>query len=178
MKIKLYRLQIVVGMVHGSSMKGQKKPLYRSVNTRTYGVRHGSGSKSKWERNSKASLKNKSMKQSMHSGQRHGFDYTPLFKFLLARVGEDWNGVHSEAIARLDREEPITWMVASSFSEGRPFFGAGGSSYFSGLYVDENNILSVVDPELTYETMRPFCACCTHTLNGIRLTSPYEDKPI
>lgn len=156
-------------------MKQQKKPLYRSVNTRTYGVRHGSGSKSKWERNTKATAENKSMKQSMHSGQRHGFDYTPLFKFLLSRVGRNWDEVHSDAVARLDREEPITWMVASGLSEGKPFFRAGESSYFSGLYVDDNNILAIVDPKLTPETMLPFCACCTHTLNGVRLATPYSD---
>lgn len=92
----------------------------------------------------------------MHSGQRHGFDYTPLFRFLLSKVGENWADVHSEAVARLDREEPIAWMVAASYSEGSPFFQAGESSYFSGLYVDEHNILAVVDPGLTADTMRPF----------------------
>ncbi|PYG25471.1 hypothetical protein C8N36_13314 [Pelagimonas varians] len=159
-----------------SKMKHSKKPLYRSVNTRTYGVRHGSGSKSKWERNTKSAAENKSMKQSMHSGQRHGFDYTPLFKFLLSRVGRNWDEVHSEAASRLDHEDPITWMVASDVSEGTPFFRAGESSYFSGLYVDDNKVLAIVDPELTPATMSPFCACCTHTLNGVRLETPYSDK--
>lgn len=111
----------------------------------------------------------------MHSGQRHGFDYTPLFKFLLSRVGEDWDEVHSEAVSRLDREEPINWMVAPDFSAGTPFFRAGESSYFSGLYVDDNNRLAVVDPELTPDTMQPSCACCTHTLNGVRLSTPYSN---
>lgn len=67
-------------------------------------------------------------------------------------------------------------MVASSLSEGKPFFRSGESSYFSGLYVDESNVLALVDPELTPETMRPYCPCCTHTLNGIRLTKPYKVK--
>lgn len=155
-------------------MRQQKKPLYRSVNTRTHGVRHGSGSKSKWERNTKAFSDNKSTQQSMHSGQRHGYDYTPLFKFLLSRVGKDWGEVHSEAVSRLDREEPINWMVASDVFEGVPFFRAGESSYFSGLYIDDGNMLAIVDPELTPETMQPFCACCTHTLNGVRLSTPYS----
>lgn len=152
-----------------------KKPLYRSVNTRTHGVRHGSGSKSKWERNTKVSTKNTDTKQSMHSGQRHGFDYTPLFKFLLSRVGRNWDEVHSEAVSRLDHEEPIYWIVAPDFPSGNPYCRVGESSYFSGLYIDNNNILSVVDPELTPETMHPFCACCTHTLNGVRLSTPYSD---
>ena len=158
-------------------MKNQKKPLYRSVNSTAHGARHGSWEKSRRQRNTKAAVNNRSMKQSMHSGQRHGFDYTPLFRFLLSKVGENWDDVHSEAVARLDREEPIGWMVAASYSEGRPFFSAGESSYFSGLYVDENNILAVVDPGTTADTMRPSCSCCTHTLNGRRFTTPYSEKP-
>ena len=156
-------------------MRRHNKPLYRSVNTRTYGVRHGSGAKYKWERNTKAAADNKASHQSMHSGQRHGFDYTPLFKFLLSRVGKNWDDVHSEAVSRLDREEPISWMVASAQSEGNAVFRAGESSYFSGLYVDDNNKLSVVDPKVTPDTMQPSCACCTHTLNGVRLSTPYAD---
>lgn len=156
-------------------MQRDKKPLYRSVNTRTHGVRHGAGGKSKWERNTKAAGKNRATKGSMHSGQRHGFDYTPLFKFLLSRVGRDWDEVHSEAVARLDREEPIFWMVAENLSEANPTFRAGESSHFSGLYVDETNTLALVAPEVTPDTMQPTCACCTHTLNGIRLTTPFGE---
>lgn len=159
-----------------ATMRQHKKPLYRSVNTRTHGVRHGSGSKSKWERNTKAAAKNQSKNQSMHSGQRHGFDYTPLFKFLLSRVGKNWDEVRSEAVSRLDHEEPISWLVASDLSDGSSFVRIGESSYFSGLYVDGDNKLAVVDVELTPDNMRPFCACCTHTLNGVRLTTPYSDE--
>ncbi len=154
-------------------MRSEKKPLYRSVNTRTHGVRHGSGGKSKWERNTKAAGKSSASQGSMHSGQRHGFDYTPLFKFLLSRVGCNWDEVHSEALARLDRAEPIFWMVSEDPKNGIPYFRAGESSYFSGLYVGDDNILTLVDPTLTPDTMQPTCACCTHTLNGIRLTMPY-----
>lgn len=157
-------------------MRQRKKPLYRSVNTRTHGVRHGSGKKARWERHTKASANHQAMNGSMHSGQRHGFDYTPLFKFLLSRVGRNWDEVHSEVVSRLDHEDPINWMVASELSRGSRYFRADESSYFSGLYVDESNVLAIVDPELTPETMRPFCACCTHTLNGVRLTTPYSDE--
>ena len=103
-------------------MRQQKKPLFRSVNTRTYGVRHGSGAKARWERNTKAAGLDGAKHGSMHSGQRHGFDYTPLFKFLLSRVGKDWDAVHSEAVARLDHDDPISWMVATDRSEGRALF--------------------------------------------------------
>jgi hypothetical protein len=109
----------------------------------------------------------------MHAGKRHGYDYTPLYKFLLSRVGSNWDEVHSEAVSRLDREEPIAWMVAADRSVGVPYIRTGESTYFSGLYVDKYNKLAIFDPSLTYETMLPTCACCTHTFNGTRLTTPF-----
>lgn len=41
----------------------------------------------------------------MHGKVKRGLDYTPLFRFLLAKVGMPWNEIHPEAIARLDRSE-------------------------------------------------------------------------
>ena len=157
-------------------MRGSKKPLYRTVNSRTHGVQHGSGNRSRWERNKKKSKNDETKHQSMHSGQRHGLDYTPLFRFLLSKVGQEWDDIHREAISRLDREEPIFWMVARDYSEGHDYVRVGESTYFSGLYVDENNILSVFNPDITSETMLPTCACCTHTFNGTRLTTVFADN--
>src|SRR5688572_22460461 len=99
----------------------------------------------------------------MHAGSRRGLDYTPLFRFLLSRVGHDWDAVHSEAVSRLDRPEPIFWLVARSEAEKKPFVRCGDHAYYSGLYVDENARLAVVDPTLTVEQMVPTCSCCTHT---------------
>lgn len=80
----------------------RKEPLYRNVNTRTHGVKHGGG-EFKWTRNSKLSRSESSSRSPMHSKTLHGLDYTPLFKFLLSRVGQFWDFVHSEAVQRLDR---------------------------------------------------------------------------
>lgn len=102
-----------------------------------------------------------------------GLDYTPLFKFLLSRVGDDWEAVHADAVARLDRVEPIFWMVARSEAERKPFVLIGENAYYSGLFVDEDNRLRMVDPELQVEQMAPSCACCTHTLNGVPFTRKY-----
>ncbi len=110
----------------------------------------------------------------MGGRQRHGLDYTPLFKFLLSRVGDDWDAVHAEAIARLDRAEPIFWMVARSQAERKPFVRMGESAYYSGLFVDEDNRLQRVDPHLSVEQMEPGCARCTHTFNGLPLTRKYR----
>ncbi|WP_244657907.1 hypothetical protein [Pseudomonas fluorescens] len=85
----------------------------------------------------------------MHSHQRHGFDYTPLFRFLLAKVGQPWDKVFSEANARLDRPEPVFWMVALHENDKDEYVRIGESSYYSGLWVDEAGLLQKVNPKLT-----------------------------
>lgn len=156
-------------------MRGDRKePLYRKVNTRTHGVWHAiHAGASRWDRNTKAAKQDQSMRGSMHPGHRHGLDYTPLFRFLLSRVGTGWNAAHSEAVARLDREEPIFWMVARTVAEERPYVVMGEFSHWSGLRVDADGLLAKVAPDLTVHDMVPFCPCCTHTFNGARFTRAY-----
>lgn len=151
-------------------MTDRKKPLYRSVNTRTHGVRYGSGGEYRWSRRREDRVHDGAMR----GGQRHGLDYTPLFRFLLSRVGEDWDTVFAEAVARLDRHEPVFWIVARSEAERKPFVRIGESSYYSGLFVDQDNRLRLVDPDLRVEHMEPGCACCTHTFNGLPFTRRYS----
>lgn len=146
----------------------RSKPLYRKVNTRTHGVRHGSGQRSSYERGS-----SKPMSKSMHSGQRHGLDYTPLYRFLLSRVGQRWDDVHSKAVARLDQEGPIYHLVALRDADEVPYVRTGESSYFSGLRV-ENGVLALVDPEIDHKSFKPTCACCTHSFNGKTVEMVYE----
>ncbi len=109
----------------------------------------------------------------MHAGQRNGLDYTPLFRFLLSRVGRNWDEVYAEAVARLDRPEPIFWLVAQRVEDRTRAVRLGENSYFSGLFVDDDNRLAVVDPSLSVNDMEPGCACCTHTLNGLRFTKAF-----
>ena len=150
-------------------------PLYRKVNTRTHGVRHG-GSDFKFTRNSKTARNNSSLRGQMHGKTRHGYDYTPLFKFLLSRVGQSWDKVYSDAVARLDKDEPIFWLVARSPDERRDYVRVGESTYYSGLYIDESGTLSLVNPSLMLEDMKPFCACCTHTFNGELFSQKFVAK--
>jgi len=103
----------------------------------------------------------------MHGKKRRGLDYTPLFKFLLSKVGAEWDGVHSEAVSRLDCEEPIFWLVALDESERNEVVCISETSFFSGLYVDAAGILRKVNPDLKREDVTPTCMCCTHTLNGV-----------
>ena len=150
-------------------------PLYRSVNTRTHGVRHGSGGDFRHERNTKAVRVTDAVRTSMHGRHHHGRDYTPLFRFLLSKVGKPWSEVYAEARARLDRTDPIFWLVARSDDERQDFVRVGESSYFSGLFVDREGLLQPVNPRLGPEDMTPACTCCTHTLNGQRF--PVEGTP-
>ncbi len=80
--------------------KFEKKPLYRRVNTRTHGVSHAYGGDYRDSRGKDTAL-------GMRKGVRRGLDYTPLFKFLLSKVGHEWDSVFSEAVSRLDKTEPI-----------------------------------------------------------------------
>lgn len=107
----------------------------------------------------------------MHGKHRHGRDYTPLFRFLQARVGGQWDVVYAEAKARLDTTEPIFWIVARTELERREVVRLGESSYFSGLFVDDHGLLQRVNPDLRPQDMVPNCSCCTHTLNGVRFGS-------
>lgn len=111
----------------------------------------------------------------MRKGLQRGLDYTPLFKFLLSKVGCDWNEVHSEAVSRLDKEEPIFWLVAKDFESSSEVVRTGESTYFSGLYVDEKGIIRIVNPDIDENTLKPLCKCCTHTFNGIHFSRKYAE---
>jgi hypothetical protein len=154
-------------------MKKDVKPLYRKVNTRARNVWHNFGSDSKYDRNTKNGLK-----KSMKRGVERGLDYTPLFKFLLSKVGQKWDKVYSEAVSRLDKKEPIFWMVKevddpSDRSNDQRFFRVE-NSFYSKLFVDEAGILQKVDPTLSNEDFTPSCSCCTHSFNGKPLMLTYE----
>lgn len=156
---------------------GRKEPLYRKVNTRARGVRHHSGGDYRHQRNTKTEKQAEAdevKRGTMHAKVHRGLDYTPLFRFLLSKVGQDWVRVHAEAVSRLDREEPIYWMVARTSDERRPFVCIGGSSFFSGLYVDDEGKLALVAPDLRNEDLSPWCPCCTHTFNGVPFVQAYE----
>ena len=163
-------------------MVGQirKEPLFRKVNSRTHGVRHGVGGDFRHDRNTKKEVNSDETRGTMHGTKYHGLDYTPLFKFLLSRVGRQWDEVYSEAIARLDKKEPIFWMVALHENDRKNYFCSGENSFFSGLYVDVDGLLQKVNPRLNNKSAYPYCPCCTHTFNGLVFTNKFlsRDKTI
>jgi hypothetical protein len=147
-----------------------KEPLFRKVNTRARNVRHAFGGDYHHQRNTKAEQQSEVTYSSMHGKKQRGLDYTPLFRFLLSKVGMNWDQVYSEAVSRLDRPEPIFWLVAIHEHEKRDVVRIGESSYFSGLFVDDNGQLQKVDPNLIpTKRIVARCHCCTHTFNGVPL---------
>jgi hypothetical protein len=84
-------------------MSRKPQPLYRKVNTTAQGVHHAKGGDYRDER--RRSHQSDVSRESMHRRKHRGLDYTPLFKFLLSKCGQQWNAVHAEATARLDRPE-------------------------------------------------------------------------
>lgn len=158
----------------------QKEPLYRKVNTRTHHHHHATGPDYRHDRNSKRetqAIDAEVPRGKMKQGVRRGLDYTPLFRFLLSKVGAGWSEVYSEARSRIDQEAPIFWLVARTEAEKKPVVRIGEASYFSGLYVDEAGTLALVDPNVKNRDLAPSCRCCTHTFNGEVLQRRFGEGP-
>lgn len=165
-------------MSNKAKRKHEKKPLWRKENTCTYFTRHRSSmGKFKYERGKKESLEQKAK---MRTGQQnHGIDLTPLYGFLHKNVGKKWDAVKSEALSRLpdyfrSSSEVFNGVVydyehyelMTESEKKHSFFRSGESSYYSELYVDQNGILQMINPNWSVNDFHPSCACCTHTLNG------------
>lgn len=157
----------------------EKPPLYRKENTTAHraNFKRRDFSEDRHTKDREAWLALERTREHMGGrSARNGLDYTPLFKFLLSRVGRPWDAVHSEAVSRLDKPDPIFWMVSLLESERSAVVQMGESSYYSGLYVDDAGILQVVDPKIDETTQEPFCTCCTYTFNGkpfLKKARPY-----
>jgi hypothetical protein len=95
---------------------------------------------------------------------KYGYDYTPLVRFLLSKAGKDWDVVFSEVKERLDKTEPIFWLVKfSNDIDIQPIVYVGEGKYYHTLIVDDN-ILTVYNKTATLED--GLCSCHTHTLDG------------
>lgn len=145
----------------------KSRKLYRSVNTTTRHHSNNPGAEYRWKRNSKKTEDELLAKrETMHSGQRRGRDYTPLFYFLIKNIGRPWDKVFSEVCRRLDSTEPVFWLVALHEHQKRDLVRIDESSFYPGLFVDENGILQQVNPSVTENDVEVTCRCCTHTYMG------------
>ncbi|MGO2972054.1 hypothetical protein EYY83_12490 [Hafnia alvei] len=158
-------------------MKLQQKKLYRKENRTTYNVRSNNpGSEYRLVRHKQKIInENAPSKLPMKRKQNRGLDYTPLFMFLISRVGESWDAIYHEAVSRLDTPEPIFWLVALHEHEEKDYVRCGESSYYNGLYIDSNGTLQKVNADLTAKDIPIIrCNCCTHTFNGVPIEKAYE----
>jgi hypothetical protein len=146
-------------------MKNQKEPLYRKENKTTICRKAviATGGDFRHQRNTKKMKNFDGNKQSMKKKQL-GYDYTPLFRFLLSKIGQAWDETHKEVIQRLDKSEPIFWMVSLNEHDRRDVVRIGEASSWSGLFVDEEGLLQKVNPEA--KAPEPTCSCCTFSFNG------------
>lgn len=144
----------------------KKEPLYRRVNTKARNVHHNFGGDFESSRNKKQKTPEQII-GNMHGKQQRGLDYTPLFRFLLSKVGSAWNEIFSEAKSRLDKAEPIFWLVALNQQDKKDLIRIGESTYFSGMFVDDEGILKLTNPTLKASDLQHYCECCTHTFNGV-----------
>lgn len=135
-------------------MNKRIEPLYRKENKVSLSNKYNvsKGSEYRYDRRTKAFLNDDRKHKPMNSG-KHGYDYTPLYKFLLSKVGSDWDQTYSEAKARLNDPEPIFWMVALHKSKQRNFVRTGESTYYSGLFVNDDGKLAVVNPNVTFSDL-------------------------
>lgn len=144
----------------------QKEPLYRKVNTKARNVHHIFGGDFKYTRHKKRETLEQT-KGTMYGRKNRGLDYTPLFRFLLSKVGSSWDEIFSEAKSRLDKTAPIFWLVALDQNDKKEVIRVGESTYFSGMYVDYEGILQLSNPALKPTDLKRYCNCCTHTFNGV-----------
>lgn len=152
----------------------KKKKLIRTKNRITHnGTSRDVNFRSRWTRHSKNGIT-----QKMKKRINYHLDYTPLFKFLLSKEGEKWEGVWRECQKKVDTVEPVLWMVQNIRLNGLPkhdkcleeydkSFGYEEGSYFSTMYVDENGILQVVDKNYKESTPLEYCRRCGETFNGL-----------
>ena len=153
-------------------MNRQKKPLYRKINTKVTSKTHAHRSGDDYRKYRRS--KKRKLDPTMSKGVQHGRDYTPLYKFLLSKVGQLWDNVYKEAQGRLDKEEPIFRMVSKlSQEESEDYYRASENSYYSKLYIDEG-LLQKVNPNMGPESLYPSCPCCTHTFNGIPFVNKFR----
>lgn len=146
-------------------MNREKQPLYRKENKRALNFwRNRDKVRYRYERHSKKMDNFVGNYKPMHS-TNNDYDYTPLFKFLLSKVGQQWDDVFSEAVSRLNDRKPIFWMVDLHYEPGqRTIVAIGEGSCYSKLTVVDG-ILVKADENATPDEKG--CTCCTHTFNGV-----------
>lgn len=151
-----------------SHQQNKSRKLYRSVNTTTRNHSNNPGGEYHWERNrKKAEDELLPAQESMRGRQYRGRDYTPLFHFLLSKVGQPWDITFSEVCSRMDTTTPVFWLVALHEHQQQDLVRIGDASYYPGLFVDGDGVLQQVNPDIPERDVTVTCRCCTHTFVGV-----------
>lgn len=133
------------------------EPLYRKVNRRCLHCYEDKGGKYKWQRHTKnekllydEEITHGKMKKRANGFATNAYDYTPLFKYLLNCIGEDVDVVYHKIHKRIKERYPFDTMVSRKPKEElNDYFRWGECTFFSQLYVDENNKIQKVNPNLS-----------------------------
>jgi len=166
-------------------MNRQKEKLYRKDNKLANHYEGDRGSDYRHDRHSKKTQVFLESGSFIPMKKRdRGMDYTPLYKFLLSKVGCNWDEVHSEAVSRLDKEDPIWYIVKLDVNPvrmgGKSFptsvVWMGDTSQYSALTVNEDRILVKIDENA--KPYPPSCKCCTFTFNGKPIPKLGEKKTL
>lgn len=158
------------------NMKRTKlKPLYRTACRPTYGhfkenkhYRHiRNKKKTVIEGEESVDTDTKMVRQRKDVRQ---LDFTPLYKYLQSKVGEDYDTVYSNVVERIPRNQRgvIDYIVMAD-NTGDGVARLGESTYFRTLYVDENNKLQFVNKDYK-QTVSKWCYMDTTTLDGKTIT--------
>lgn len=135
------------------------KPLYRKVNRKCLHCYDAKASHYRWQRNTKK--ENKLIEDSVSHGKMHKrpsiftshkYDYTPMIMYVLNRVGEDFDKVYSDVCKRIEGEGKVLFnkMVSKKPKEElNDYFRYGEGSYYSQLYVDDENKIQKINPNLS-----------------------------
>ena len=131
------------------------EPLYRKENTKGWLNRiYKKGGQYKWRRYSERDIKAGKKKEGMQEYKVGwtAYNYNPLFHYLLGCIGKDVNEVRKAVQSRLNSMEPFNIMVHDD-GTGQPptrdSFRFGENSYWSQLYVDGDNKIQAVNPDLS-----------------------------
>lgn len=159
-------------------MNKEKKPLFRKEKKTGLSTHYyvSTGSDFRHQRHTKKMKEYDGNHMPMKSG-KFGVDYTPLYLFLLSKIGCKWDEVFSEICERLPLEHRksifrMVRLIESVFqsrnyhsNDVMPSVRIGENSYWNTLEVI-NGVLVKVDPNFTAKDCVIGCTCCTHSFNG------------
>lgn len=142
----------------------------------------------RWLRNKKPIVDcdgNEILQSKMTRKNKDGYDYTPLYQYLIKSVGRDFDLICKEVYPRIEDRSKIWDIIEKEkiyFKDGVAYYLLNnecvdvtvhnsfnhwyGTQDWSALYIDDNNILQFVDKNYRNFVNGKTCDWETVTLNG------------